>query len=162
MLAGAYKLSETKLKEYEAKAKELLSEKKSTELHDAVAKQMRDVPLTEKTEIAETGTGDLLCFDTFSGRYFRSSAEAIHAAESKLNKALIGGEFVQINDLYYELGLMPLKYGDRFGWEAYGSGVAPVDIKLTYEAQEFNGKQEAVCILDYHVTLDDRNFCGRL
>ena len=66
MLAGAYKLSEKKLQEYEEKAKELLGEKKATELHDEVAKSMCDKDL-DKAVIEETGTGEAIFYDLFSG-----------------------------------------------------------------------------------------------
>lgn len=163
MLAGAYKLSETKLKEYEEKAKEFLGEKKAGELHDAVAKETRDIPLTENTDILNTGKGDLLCFDTFSGRYFRSSVEAIREAESKLNKVLISGDFVQLNDLYDELRLPHIKMGTDFGWEAYHNSVAPyLDIKLSYDTEDFGGEQKVVCVVDYNVDINSDSFHARL
>ena len=148
MLAGAYKLSETKLKEYEAKAKEILGEKKAGDLRDAVAKETRGVPFTENTIITETGKGDVIFFDKFSGRYFKSSVETVLQAESTLNN----------NDLYYELNLPNVKVGDIFGWQLYNGN--SVDIHMTYDTQEINGEQKVICVLDYQVELDDRNFTG--
>lgn len=162
MLAGAYKLSEEKLKTYEAKAKEILGDKKAEEVHDAVAKEMTpDIPKDESV-IVKTGKGKQLCYDLMSGRYFYSSVEAIRTAESVLNKALVCGDSQMLNDLYYELGLPGTKFGNAFGWSMY-SGVANcIDIALTFEAREVEGEQKVVCILDYNAALDDRNFCGRL
>ena len=115
MLAGAYKLSEKKLKEYEEKAKELLGEKKATELHDEVAKGMCDKPYDEATVI-KTGKGDALFYDEFSGRYFRSSVEAIRTAEGEINRAAACGDFVSLNTFYDVLGLDCIKFGNDFGW----------------------------------------------
>lgn len=166
MLAGAYKLSEKKLREYEDKAKELLGEKKATELHDEVVKGMTpDVP-TDESAVIPTGKGTQLCYDSISGRYFYSSVEAIRTAESVLNKRLVSGDGVTLNELYFELGLEGIKLGNMFGWNVYaGDGYGQsgcVDIDLTFDAQEVNGEQKVVCILDYKPVLDDRNFCGRL
>lgn len=164
MLAGAYKLSEKKLHEYEEKAKELLGEKKATELHDEVAKTMAsDIP--EDEDIVRTGKGNQLCYDSFRDKYFYSSVEAIRTAESTLNKALVSGDSVTLNELYYELGLGGVKFGNAFGWSTYAGGRGYgrcLDIDLTFDAREINGEQKVVCILDYHPTLDDRNFSGAL
>ena len=163
MLAGAYKLSEKKLREYEEKAKELLGEKKATELHDEVMKEMTpDIPINEDL-IENTGKGEQLCYDPFYGMFY-SSVEAIRTAESALNKALVNGDSITLNDLWYELGLTgKRKHGDMFGWQLYrGYGSTCVDIDLTFDAREVNGEQKVVCILDYHPVLDDRNFSGRL
>ena len=114
MLAGAYKLSEKKLQEYEEKAKELLGEKKATELHDEVVKSMTpDVP--DDAGIVRAGKGNQLCYDMFRGQYFYSSVEEIRTAESTLNKSLVSGDSVTLNELYYELGLSSVKFGDAFG-----------------------------------------------
>ena len=164
MLAGAYKLSEKKLHEYEEKAKELLGEKKATELRDEVVKEMAsDVP--EDVDIVHTGNGDQLCYDAFRDKYFYSSVEAIRTAESTLNKALVSGDTVTLNELYYELGLGEVKFGEAFGWNTYteGRGYGKcLDIDLTFDAREINGERKVVCILDYHPVLDDRNFSGAL
>lgn len=161
MLAGAYKLSEKKLHEYEEKAKELLGEKKATELHDEVVKEMCDKPYDEETVI-KTGKGDALFFDTFSGRYFRSSVEAIRKLESDLNKSLVCGDTVTLNQLYNELNLPEIAFGDDFGWgfnDYISSNRVPcVDISITYDAQEIDGEQTVVGILDYKVGADRDNF----
>ena len=161
MLAGAYKLSEKKLQEYEEKAKELLGEKKATELHDEVVKSMApDIP--DDTGIVRTGNGNQLFYDMFRGQYFYSSVEAIRTAESTLNKALVSGDGVTLNEFYYELGLSNVKFGDAFGWNTYHGSCRCLDIDLTFEAREVDGEQKVVCIMDYTPELDDRNFSGRL
>ena len=164
MLAGAYKLSEKKLQEYEEKAKELLGEKKATELHDEVAKSMAPADIPNDPDIAQTGKGDQLCYDAFRDKYFYSSVEAIRTAESVLNKRLASGDGVTLNELYYELGLGEVKFGDMFGWDLYhGGGYGKcLDIDLTFDALEIKGERKVVCILDYHPVLDDWNFSGRL
>ena len=164
MLAGAYKLSEKKLKEYEEKAKELLGEKQAEELHDTVAKSLRaDADITGD-EIISTDKGEEVFYDEFSGRLFRSSEATIRRAESILNKSVLCGEFVQLNDLYYELGLKGIKMGDAFGWRAFvnHSRTPYIDIRLTPDAQEINGEMRVVYIMSYNVDIDAENFHTRL
>ena len=158
MLAGAYKLSEKKLHEYEEKAKELLGEKKATELHDEVVKEMRDKPYDETTVI-KTGKGDALFFDAFSGRYFRSSVEAIRTAENGVNQLIAEAgildrhnKFVEVNHFYDTLGLDDIKFGNDFGWGDVECDRAPsLGVEITYDVQEIDGEQVAVGILDYEV-----------
>ena len=164
MLAGAYKLSEKKLQEYEEKAKELLGEKKATELHDEVAKSMTPVDVfdDDDPDIEYTGKGNELFYDAFRDKKFYSSVEAIRTAESTLNKALVSGDSVTLNELYYELGLKSVKFGDAFGWNTYHGSGRCLDIDLTFEAREVNGVRKIVGIMCYTPELDDRNFSGRL
>ena len=157
MLAGAYKLSEKKLKEYEEKAMELFGEKKATELHDEVVKDMTpEIP--DDSLIPRTGQGDQLCYDLFSGRYFYSSTEAIHRAEAAILKKLFSGEWVDLNELYYELRLDETKYGDKFGWANKAINSKPINIRLTYVAREINGENKVVCVMDYSDSLEDDYF----
>ena len=48
-----------------------------------------------------TGSGETLCYDVLSGRYFKSDIEKIREA---------------INDLYYAIGLPDIKLGEALGW----------------------------------------------
>lgn len=159
MLAGAYKLSEKKLQEYEEKAKELLGEKKATELHDEVVKSMCDKDL-DKAVIEETGTGEAIFYDLFSGRYFRSNMETIRTEESRVNRDVANGDFVTLNTLYNALGLDGIRFGDDFGWGNSCSVRDPqaLDIDITYEVRVLNGKEVAVGILDYKVCVDRDSF----
>ena len=159
MLAGAYKLSEKKLKEYEEKAKELFGEKKAADLRSEVVKGMCDAPYDENM-VVKTGKGEELFYDTFSGRYFQSSEKAIREAEGRLNKSIAkSGGFVELNLFYDMLGIEDIKVGNDFGWgntQRAKSGTNPscVDIKIAYETREVNGKQVAIGLLDYDVGLD--------
>ncbi len=59
----------------------------------------------------------VVCFDVFSGRYFKTdSVETIRRIINDLNDRLIVGDFVALNELYYELGLDRVEFGDEVGW----------------------------------------------
>ena len=122
---------------------------------------MCDKPYDEATVI-KTGKGDALFYDTFSGRYFRSSVESIRTAENEMNRAAACGEFVSLNTFYDTLGLDSIKFGDDFGWGGILNGndckVPCLDISITYEAREIDGEQTAVGILDYKTDVDMDSF----
>ena len=83
MLAGAYKLSEKKLREYEEKAKELLGEKKATELHDEVVKSVTPDISEDENAIIHARKGTQLCYDAFSGACPKRSEQKIRHDGSK-------------------------------------------------------------------------------
>lgn len=113
-LTSLYSISETALREYQAKTGELLGDKKVETIQTAVAKDRMDKTDPEYIEL--TSKGEDLCFDAHTGRYFRSSISAIKEAVASLNLRLIGDMRVSLNDLYYELGLDGIPSGDDVGW----------------------------------------------
>lgn len=115
-LAAAYTLSETALKEYQEKVVETIGEKKEKAVRDAVAKdRMENDPVTTK-EVIITEKGNTLCYDSISGRYFKSDIEKIRKAENELNRRMKYENYISLNDFYTEIGLSPTRLGDQLGW----------------------------------------------
>lgn len=63
-----------------------------------------------------TGNGDLLCYEGYSGRWFRSSEEAVKEAEEEYNRRFKEGEYLSFNDLYELLGIEHSHFGWQFGY----------------------------------------------
>ena len=123
-LATVYALSESTLREYKSKAKEMLGEEKAKELDREVSKarvRNRETTVieTEGSEyIHHTGNGDTLVYDSLSGRYFRSSRNAIEAAVNSINKSLLNDYVMTINEFYNELGVPTIGVGSLIGWRS--------------------------------------------
>lgn len=124
-LATVYALSESTLREYKSKAKEMLGEEKAKELDREVSKarvRNREVTTVIETEGSEyihhTGNGDTLVYDSLSGRYFRSSRNAIEAAVNSINKSLLNDYVMTINEFYNELGVPTIGVGSLIGWRS--------------------------------------------
>lgn len=75
--------------------------------------------------IEETGKGDVLCLEAFSGRLFRSSPEAVIDAQDKLIEQYledtpVGNSTVAgsacLNDYYRNLGIEETQFGWEYGW----------------------------------------------
>lgn len=117
-LASLYTLTESTLKDYKEKVLEEVGVKKALKIDDDVAKEKLKKNPISKNEVFLTGSGDTLCYDAMSGRYFRSEIETIRQAQNNFNSDLLNGHsiWMSINDLYYELGLKPIKLGDYVGW----------------------------------------------
>ena len=115
-LASVYSVAKKSLETYQAKVIETIGEKKNTDIKDSIAQDKLDkTPVNEK-QVIITGNGNMLCFDDASGRYFRSSIDALNKVENKLNKDLISDMWVSVNDYYYEIDLDPVTLGREQGW----------------------------------------------
>ena len=69
----------------------------------------------------------VLFFDKFSGRYFRlNSVETVRRVVNDLNDQLLSGDWISLNEFYFELGLERVEFGDDWGWAAY-QGAIQVD-----------------------------------
>lgn len=66
--------------------------------------------------IEETGNGDLLCFEGYSGRIFRSSKEAVDEAIRKLDDMFLEEKYCCFNDFYRFLGIEQTHFGHQYGW----------------------------------------------
>lgn len=116
-LATVYKIAETARSEYRDAVIETIGEKKEQLVKDKLAeKHIKENPVNNNTVII-TPKGDTLCYDHISGRYFRSSVDAINKAENAMNRKLLAYDYASLNELYLELGLEPLNVvGNDLGW----------------------------------------------
>ena len=111
-------MTKTAFEEYKAATKEELGEKKESLLKSKIAKVKSDKNPPNDKEVILTGRGEVLCYDSYSGRYFRSSPDYIRKVINELNKKALAGkyDFISLNQLYIELGLGNVRIGDDFGW----------------------------------------------
>lgn len=115
-LATAYAMSESTLKAYQKKVVEVVGEKKDAVIRDAVAKERVEKHPVKSSEVIITGSGETLCYDVLSGRYFKSDIEKLRRTENELNKRMRDEIFISLNEFYYEIGLDGIKIGDDVGW----------------------------------------------
>lgn len=116
-LAAAYALSETTLADYKEKVVETLGEKKAQEVDAAVAKDQLEKNPSVEANTFDTGRGLTLCYDSISGRYFKSDQEWIRRAVNNLNERINFGEHISLNEFYDEVGLEEIfPLGEALGW----------------------------------------------
>lgn len=132
-LAAAYTISESALKDYKNKVVEVVGEKKEKEVRDAVAKEKIEKDPVENKEIIITEKGETRCYDTLSGRYFKSDIDMLNKAVNELNRRMIDQSYMSLNDFYYAIGLSGIKIGDDLGWRV-DQGL----IELDFSAQLSN------------------------
>jgi hypothetical protein len=115
-LALASSISDQALKEYKAKVVEKLGEAKDIAVRDSVAQDQVDKHPVNTREVILAGTGEVLCFDIYSGRYFQSSVEEVKRAENTLNFNIINYGYASLTEYYDLVGLPPTGVSDEVGW----------------------------------------------
>lgn len=116
-LATAYTIMERGYEEYRTKVIEKLGEKKEQALRDEVAQErIERNPIGDKTVII--GSGEVLCFDEHTGRYFQSDMETLRKAQNDLNNQIINDFYASLTDFYEMIGLPKTAESDEVGWNS--------------------------------------------
>lgn len=145
VLATAYKLSENVLTEYQEKVKQVVGEEKEKEIRDEIAKDRINNNPVKQSDVIITGKGESLCYDSLSGRYFKSDIDKIRKAENVLNRRLINDMYVSLNEFYDEIGLSYTSIGEKLGWN-----ISKGMIEISFSAQL--SENETPClVIDYSV-----------
>lgn len=118
-IASLYSLSENALKEYQEKVEKEYGPRKEQAIRDSVnADKVNSSPTPGKFQ--NIPTGEILCFDKFTGRPFVSSVENLRRAANDLNHSILAGDFcASLNELYNLIGSedLPLcELAEYVGW----------------------------------------------
>jgi hypothetical protein len=130
VLSTAYTVSEKAVKDLNGKMQEMLGEKKTRAIKDAIVKDKVGETPKDGNSVIITGNGDVLCKDLYSGRFFQSNAQKLGQAINKLSHDVQTDMYVSLNDLYDEIGLPRIPMGDDFGWNVDDAprGQLPIDL----------------------------------
>lgn len=148
MLASLYSMTANNFSEYRDAVVRKIGEKKEEEVRDEVSrKQIEDNP-SESSEVFITD-GDTLCYDSWSGRYFRSSIEKIRGAVNTINHDLNSELTIPLNDFYFLLNLPTVKAGDKAGWNI------DKPMKVYYSSQIAENNEPCIVINYYTEPMED-------
>lgn len=112
-LAGLYSIAQTTLNDYREKVVEIIGENKERKIRDEIDSDKINNNLPNN--IILTGSGEVLCYDSMTGRYFMSDIEKIRKTVNELNRKLLTEMFISLNDIYYEIGLPSTEIGNNLG-----------------------------------------------
>lgn len=141
-LAAAYSLSEKAFVEYKEKVLEKIGATKETAVRDEVAQdRVSRTPVNDKTVII-TGDGEQLCFDSISGRYFKSTIEDIKAAQNATNYQILNNMFCSLGEFYERIGLPATQFSEEVGWNV------DTQLEITFSAV-MTEDQKACISLEY-------------
>lgn len=117
-------------------AKKYVPEDKIKELKKEADKEMVKKAIPTKTagpSVEETGRGDLLCYEGYSGRWFRSDEVAVNEGIKRFNSRWKSGEYLGLNDLYHEFGIARTHFGNQYGWANHMDYYDTKEIDITTE-----------------------------
>lgn len=151
-LSAAYTIADTAYKEYKNKVTELVGEKKARSIQESITKDrvQKTPPPEDNGQIPVIGNGTVLCKDTYSGRYFYSTAQKIESSILKLSGDCMTDMWISLNDLYYELGLEQVPMGSDLGWNA--DDLVQYHLPITITAVLTDTKQPCLGV-DYDVSI---------
>lgn len=115
-LMSLYSVTETGFREYQEKVVETMGAQKEQKVRDEVAAdRVKKNPPTESNVILVAGK-DVLCYETFTGRYFTSDVETIRRSQNDINEMIINNQYASQNDFFRLIGLPPTTAGEELGW----------------------------------------------
>jgi len=111
----AYSLTERAFSEYKDKVVEQIGENKERKIRDEIAQEAVDrKPPSGEVIIA---TGQVLCCELYTGRYFTSDMETLRQAANNMNFEAMSGIHATLADFYYAIGLGITSESTEMGWE---------------------------------------------
>lgn len=164
-LSAAYSISESTVKNLNSKMEEVLGEKKTRAVKDAIMKDKlktdteKDQKALSESNFVMPADGTVLCKDLYSGRLFYSNAEKIKQAIAKCSYDVITDMYISLNDFYEAIGspqLTRIPMGEDLGWNLDDTHNGQLPITLTALLTEDN--KPCLCVdYDIGVRADFRN-----
>lgn len=116
-LVAAYTLVDTSFREYKDKVLEEIGAGKEEKVREKVAQAKIEQAGTPPREVILATGSDQLCFEAWTGRYFRGDIEKIRRAENDINQRMLEGDMcAALNELYDQIGLEHTDSGGVVGW----------------------------------------------
>jgi hypothetical protein len=113
---AAYTLVDSTFTEYKEKVLEQITPAKARKIEDEIQRdRVADKP-PSSTQVFITGTGEQLCYDSLTGRYFKSDIEKIRQSVNVINDLVLREMYASQDEFYEMLGLKSTKIGAEMGW----------------------------------------------
>lgn len=114
-VAAAYTISEKAFSEYKEKVVERLGTPKEQKIRDEVAQDRVDRN-PGGHDIVVTGGGEVLCYEAFTGRYFKSDMETLKKGQNDLNYTILNDGYASLSDFYNKIDLPTTSFSEEVGW----------------------------------------------
>ena len=103
-------------KQLEKKLKDAVGEETFDKIKSEIEQKQANRELIHHQTIEETGYGNVLCIEGYSGRLFRSSMEHVDEAIMKFKDYFRGNYCCSMNDFYRFLGIEETLFGWQYGY----------------------------------------------
>lgn len=150
--ALAYSGSEAAFRRYREAVSDVVKPKDVQKITSRVAeKSIQEAGKPVPGTVLVASSGDVLCYDVFSGRYFKSDIETIRRVENNINGQLNTESYASLNEFYAGLGLPPIAAGELVGWSV------PNSLSVEFGSQ-LTEKGEPVLTVDFLVSPKENYF----
>ena len=150
--ALAYSGSEAAFRRYREAVSDVVKPKDVQKITSRVAeKSVQEAGKPIPGTVLVASSGDVLCYDVFSGRYFKSDIETIRRVENNINGQLNAECYASLNEFYTGLGLPPIAAGELVGWSD------PNSLSVEFGSQ-LTDKGEPVLTVDFLVSPKENYF----
>ena len=150
--ALAYSGSEAAFRRYREAVSDVVKPKDVQKITSRVAeKSVQEASKPIPGTVLVAASGDVLCYDVFSGRYFKSNIETIRRVENNINGQLNAECYASLNEFYAGLGLPPIAAGELVGWSV------PNSLSVEFGSQ-LTEKGEPVLTVDFLVSPKENYF----
>lgn len=115
-LISAYSLAEKSLTDYRTATEELVTTDKAGKIQALADQKSADASNSFDGQLLITNEGEQLCYDTYSGRYFKSDIETVRKAMNDVNEIINNNSYASLNEFGERIGLGPTTGGSEVGW----------------------------------------------
>lgn len=114
-MAAAFSISEKAFTEYREKVVEKMGDRKEQLVRDEIAQdRLNRNPVNQQLVIV--GGGDVLCYDSYTDRYFTSNMESLRKAQNDINFQVLNDHYASLSDFYDRIGLPHAAVSENVGW----------------------------------------------
>jgi hypothetical protein len=113
-LAAAYTITDRAFTQYREQTVEAVGARRELGIREDIAQ--RNVTNKDDRSVVLMGNGDVLCYESFSGRYFWSNMDNIRRAQNEINFELIHNSYASLSDFYDKLKIPHTSFSDDVGW----------------------------------------------
>jgi hypothetical protein len=115
---AAYSFIDEAFKGYKEKVIEQLGERKEQGIRDDIAQDFVRENNPPTHEILMVGTGQVLCCELLTKRYFMGDMETLRRAQNDVNAHVVNSLYVSLSDFYHLIGLSTTSNSDDVGWDS--------------------------------------------
>lgn len=113
---SAYAVTERAFAQYRDKVVEQIGNHKEQVIRDDIARD--EVAKKKPDTVILAGSGEALCCELHTGRYFMCSMESLRKAQNDVNARIMHELYISLDEFYYIIGLNPTATSGDLGWDS--------------------------------------------
>lgn len=113
---SAYTITERAFAQYREKIVEEIGPHKEQIVRDDIARSVAEAAPSRELIIA--GSGEVMCCELYTRRYFMSDMEQLRKAQNDINAQVNNELYVSLDDFYDKIKLTPTAHSSELGWDS--------------------------------------------